>query len=120
MTPYHFFYVYILESIRLPSKLYIGLTNNLRKRLSEHNTGQSAFTKSFVPWRLIYYEAFSNASVARARELSLKNNGNPMRELKKRIFRKSGKGGFTLIETLVAISLLTVAVVTPMSLTTQS
>src|SRR3989344_4463672 len=120
MTPYHFFYVYILESMRLPSKLYIGLTNNLRKRLIEHNIGKSTYTKSFTPWKLVYYEAFSDARAARARELSLKNNGNPMRELKKRVFRKSGKGGFTLIETLVAITLLTVAVVTPMSLTTQS
>ena len=34
--------------------------------------------------------------------------------------RKSGKGGFTLVETLVAISLLTIAIVAPMSLTTQS
>lgn len=123
MTPYNFCYVYVLNSMRFSHELYIGFTHNLRKRLVEHNQGSVISTKRYTPWKLLYYEAFSNESFARARELHLKNNGNPMRELKKRIgfvvASKSGKG-FTLIETLVAVSLLTIAVVAPMTLASRS
>ena len=133
----NFFYVYILKSLRFADELYIGSTHNLKRRVHEHNAGDVRSTRRYMPWRLIYYEAFCNESAARQRESHLKKNGNPMRELKKRIgwpeFRESGKGftpyhlsiskggkGFTLIETMVAISILTVAVVAPMSLAMQS
>lgn len=121
MTPYHFCYVYVLKSVRY-AKLYIGYTRDLRKRLSLHNAGTSTFTNRFKPWALVYYEAFSNPMAAKARESSLKHNGNPMRELKKRIGLADAKvvRGFTLIETLVAITLLSVAIVAPMALAAQS
>ena len=122
MNPYHFFYVYVLKSLRIPRELYIGFTHNLRKRLNEHNEGLNISTKRYVPWKLAYYEAFSDETCAKRREINLKNNGNSMRELKKRMgleVIKSDKG-FTLIETLVAISLLLIAIVAPMALTTQS
>ncbi|MDO8522375.1 MAG: prepilin-type N-terminal cleavage/methylation domain-containing protein [bacterium] len=58
------------------------------------------------------------------RELNLKNGANLMQKSQRcsshDSIRKSGKGGFTLVETLVAISLLTIAIVAPMTLTTQS
>ncbi|MEK7107281.1 MAG: GIY-YIG nuclease family protein [Patescibacteria group bacterium] len=112
ITPYHFSYVYILNSIRFPRRIYIGFTNNLRKRFSQHNDGEVISTKKYAPWKLLYYEAFSKERFARQRELHLKNNGNPMRELKKRIgfdsVRKSGKGGFTLIELVVVVAIITV------------
>lgn len=37
MTPYHFFYVYILKSIKNTEQFYIGFTTDLRKRFSQHN-----------------------------------------------------------------------------------
>jgi len=108
MTPYHFFYVYILRSVKYISELYIGFMSDIKRRLLQHNNGKGQSTKRYMPWELFYYEAFSDESSARKRELSLKNNGNPMRELKKRIGISSGKKsdkGFTLMETLVYIAL---------------
>lgn len=58
-----------------------------------------------MPWRLKYYEAFSDEKSARERESNLKNNGNPMRELKKRIDissdNKSDKGFIALISVIL-------------------
>jgi putative endonuclease len=36
-------YVCLLESVNFPTESYIGLTDNLRKRLAAHNAGQSLF-----------------------------------------------------------------------------
>ena len=123
MTPYHFCYVYVLQSIRFAREIYIGLTRDLRKRIVDHNEGGTTSTRRYAPWKIVYYEAFSSYPVAREREFQLKNNGNAMRELKRKIgllsVGKSGKG-FTLVETLVAITLLTVAIIAPMSLATKS
>lgn len=110
MTPYHFFYVYVLQSLRFPHQTYIGFTRDLKKRFKEHNDGGSTYTRRFKPWTLLYYEAFSNQLAAEMRETSLKRNGNPARELKKRIgIELQGKKvvrGFTLPEVLVVISIL--------------
>ena len=53
-------YVYLLESINFPGETYIGLADDLRKRLAAHNAGQSLHTKKFKPWRLVTYLAFSD------------------------------------------------------------
>ena len=53
-------YVYILQSDTDPQRFYIGGTLDLKKRLREHNKGQSAHTKKFVPWTLVNYFAFSD------------------------------------------------------------
>lgn len=50
------YYVYILESIK-DNSLYIGYTKNLRKRLEQHNSGQSRFTNQHRPYKLICYFA---------------------------------------------------------------
>lgn len=115
MTPYHFSYVYILQSLRFPKELYIGFTRNLRRRYGEHNEGASPSTRRYAPWRLVYYEAFSEVQSAKERESQLKGNGNAMRELKKRtgLEVKSGKG-FTLVEAMVAITIVTIAIAGPM------
>ncbi len=59
------FYVYILQS---KEKFYIGFTRNLRKRLTEHNAGQNISTKAYIPWELIFYEAYGNREDAIRRE----------------------------------------------------
>lgn len=66
------FFVYVLFSNSL-SKRYVGSTSNLDKRLSEHNSGKSKFTKGGIPWQLVYSEQFDTNSDARKRELFLKS-----------------------------------------------
>ena len=43
----------------LYSKYYIGQTGNLEKRLADHNLGLCGSTKKWIPWQLVYNEAFS-------------------------------------------------------------
>jgi len=107
-------YVYLLKSKKNSQKIYIGSTDNLKRRLEEHNSGKSQFTRRYMPWKLLYYEAYSERLLAETREQRLKYNGNAIRELKKRVgifpnknFRKSG-AGFTLIELLVSIGIMSV------------
>ena len=93
------------------NEYYIGCTGDLRKRLAQHNNGDVNSTKRYVPWKLEYYEAFSDHDAAWRREAGLKNNGNSMRELKKRIGsfgnKESGKG-FTLVEILVVFGIMAI------------
>jgi len=43
---------YILRSKTHPDQTYVGSTNDLRKRLAEHNSGKSIRTNKFKPWEL--------------------------------------------------------------------
>lgn len=79
------YYVYVLKSNKV-EKLYTGMTDDLRKRLSEHNAGKSYWSKRYVPWKVIYYEACHNREDARAREKYLKS-GPGERYIKNRIKR---------------------------------
>ena len=78
------YYLYILKSVK-DGLLYIGSTNDLRRRLSEHNTGKVRSTKSRTPFELRYYEAFFSNKNAREREFALKKDGNALAQLKRRI-----------------------------------
>lgn len=66
------YYVYILYSLK-DGKLYIGFTNNLKKRLTEHAGGKVEATKNRLPIKLIHYEYFINRADAEARERFLKS-----------------------------------------------
>ncbi len=65
------FTVYVLQSDRT-GNLYIGQTENLAKRLDEHNQGISRYTKGRGPWTLVYSEERSTRSEAMIRERQLK------------------------------------------------
>ena len=65
--------------------IYTGSTDNLRRRMLEHNNGKSRSTKRYMPWELIYYEAYRSEIDAREREKRLKHHGKGLAELKKRI-----------------------------------
>jgi putative endonuclease len=78
-----FYYTYILKS-KKDKKLYTGFTNDLRKRLLQHNTGKSTYTKGRGPFEIIYYEACLLEEKARSRELYLKT-GMGKRYLKNRL-----------------------------------
>lgn len=69
---YMFFYVYILKSIK-NGNFYIGYSTNLKKRFKQHNKGESQATKPFIPYKLIFYEAFLNEKDAKNREEYLKS-----------------------------------------------
>jgi putative endonuclease len=78
-----FYYNYLLKS-KKDGRMYTGITNNLRKRLWEHNNGVSIYTKGRDPFILIYYEACLLKEKARSRELYLKS-GMGKRYLKNRL-----------------------------------
>ena len=65
------FYTYVLRS-KEGEHLYFGYTENLKKRLSEHNQGLNPSTKRYGHWVLIYYEACLNEKDAKRREGYLK------------------------------------------------
>lgn len=52
------YYVYILQSIKYPNRIYKGYTTNVENRLRAHNFGDCHSTVYFKPWKLIYYCAF--------------------------------------------------------------
>ena len=58
------FYVYILAS-KKNGTLYIGVTNNVARRVHEHRTGKGdSFTQRYGVFRLVYYEEHRTATVA--------------------------------------------------------
>lgn len=61
------YYIYILESKR-DNNLYVGYSNDLKRRFEEHNNGDVDATKNRRPFKLIYYEAFLNQQDATSRE----------------------------------------------------
>ncbi|HTH48186.1 MAG TPA: GIY-YIG nuclease family protein [Candidatus Limnocylindria bacterium] len=66
-------YVYLLESVGVPARRYVGVTADLKRRLVEHNAGQSLHTSKFMPWRLVTYVAFADWDKAVAFERYLKS-----------------------------------------------
>lgn len=78
------FYVYVLKS-KKDGKLYIGFTNDWRKRFEEHNLGKSLATRNRMPFGLLYYEAYFSGIDARNREIKLKRFKRSYSELKKRL-----------------------------------
>lgn len=67
------FYTYLLYSLK-DKKHYIGYTNNLKRRYSEHSSGQVFATKGRLPLKLVFYEAFLNQKDALRREKYFKTN----------------------------------------------
>ncbi|MFA4858111.1 MAG: GIY-YIG nuclease family protein [Candidatus Margulisiibacteriota bacterium] len=64
-------YVYILESLK-NGRYYIGATNNLEKRIQQHNNGQTKGNKYLAPFKLVYKEEFNGPAEARKREYYIK------------------------------------------------
>lgn len=77
LNPAHNFmyYVYLIKN-RLKNEIYIGFTEDLERRLKEHNLKNP---------ELIYYEAYKSEKDARIREMKLKKHGQTKRRLKERI-----------------------------------
>ena len=90
MEGYKMHYIYLLKSLK-DDKLYTGYTNNLERRIQEHNKGQVASTKSRRPLDLIYSEGYKSERDARAREKNLKLKSRAFVQLKKRIITSMSK-----------------------------
>ena len=75
--------VYILENET--GKKYIGLSENVRKRLEQHNEGESKWTAKFGPWNLKWRSEQMSLSEARKLENLMKK-------------QKGGKGLVTLMD----------------------
>jgi len=76
------YYIYILTNINR-SVLYTGVTNNLRRRISEHYLKRgdiSSFTGRYNCFNLIYYEEYSSINDAIAREKAIKNRSRAWKE----------------------------------------
>ena len=67
------YYVYVLKSLE-NKDLYIGISDNLRKRFKDHNKGKVWLTKGYRPWELIYYEAYKSKRDITRREKQLKEH----------------------------------------------
>ena len=88
------YYVYLLKSGKTRF-LYVGVTNDLKRRFSEHNSERASreFSQRNKPWKLVYYEAYLNEQDARDREVALKNYGAGLGHLRKRVQRSLESAG---------------------------
>ena len=66
------YYVYILFS-QSTDRYYTGSTNNLERRIQQHNSGYSKYTKHGIPWKIVYVEEFNDRSSAMKREMEIKS-----------------------------------------------
>jgi putative endonuclease len=64
------YYIYVIQCDI--GKLYIGSTDNIEKRLDQHNQGISEWTSKYHNWKLIYHEEFKTRKDALLREKFLK------------------------------------------------
>ncbi len=67
-----FNYVYVLENDK--RELYIGYTENIKRRLAEHNYGSNKSTSIGRPWKLVFFEGYRNRFDAIRREKYLKTS----------------------------------------------
>ena len=77
------YYVYIIQS-KSTNNIYIGSTKDLKARLERHNGGYVSSTKSGIPWKLLYYEAYQQKTQARRSEIFYKK-AQGRRQLKKKL-----------------------------------
>jgi len=66
------YYLYILQSQKT-GRYYVGVTNNVQRRLKEHNLAAVKSTAYYKPWILKKVEEFSNIKGAYARERFIKS-----------------------------------------------
>ena len=70
------YFVYlIVTNLKKNKKIsYVGYSNNLKKRLSLHNSGKGAKFTRGKKWKLVYYEKYDSKSLAMKNEFKLKKN----------------------------------------------
>jgi putative endonuclease len=78
------FTLYILNS-EIVEKSYVGITDNLERRIIEHNSGKNFYTKRYLPWKILHTEKYNDRITARKREKYLKSSSG--RRLMKKLFK---------------------------------
>jgi len=78
------YYVYFIKSLNRDF-FYVGITDDLRRRMREHNSRKEISTKYYAPFKLIYYEAYRSKKDALIREKKLKHHGAVIGHLKRRV-----------------------------------
>jgi putative endonuclease len=69
------FYVYLIKTIKgFKNKSYVGYTNNIKSRLSKHNSNKGAKSTKGYKWELVYKKIFKNKSEALSYEYKLKKD----------------------------------------------
>lgn len=72
-------YTYIVQC--KDGTFYTGWTNNLEKRIADHNSGKGAkYTRARKPVTLVYYETFERKEEAMSREYTIKHLGRKEKE----------------------------------------
>ena len=62
-------------------KRYIGIADDIEKRLERHNAGHVKSTKPYIPWNLVYAETYPDKQTARKREAYLKRSYHARKEI---------------------------------------
>ena len=69
------FYVYLIKTIKgFKNKSYVGFTNNIKSRLTKHNSNKGAKATKGYKWELVFKKSFRNKSKALSYEYKLKKN----------------------------------------------
>ena len=76
------YYVYMLKSKSIKPITYVGYTVNIKKRITQHNTGKGAKFTRGRQWKLIYKETYKSKREAISREYYIKNNRTLRNKLK--------------------------------------
>ena len=70
------YFVYVIKST-ITGRYYIGSTQGVPLRLSQHDSGMMRSTRGGRPWTLVHYEPYDSRSAARRRENQIKAWKNP-------------------------------------------
>ena len=69
------YFVYLIATLKKNKVIsYVGFTNNLKKRLSLHNSGKGAKFTRGSNWKIIYRKKYTNKNKAMSEEYKLKKN----------------------------------------------
>ena len=81
------YFVYIIESEK-DNRLYVGFTDNLKRRIQEHNAGKTRSTKGYLPWKIVFFVEVETRIEARKLEKYYKS-GYGKEKIKKDIRSRS-------------------------------
>ena len=83
------YFVYLIATLKKNKVIsYVGFTNNLKKRLSLHNSGKGAKFTRGAKWKIIYKKKYTNKQEAMSEEIKLKKNFILRKKIKIKFFNE--------------------------------